>query len=58
MNKARIIIPTPQEAADRYGVSQSWVSELVTRFKDEGEGAFNLKSQRPHTSPNKLRKSP
>jgi hypothetical protein len=58
MNKARIIIPTPQEAADRYGVSQSWVSELVTRFKNEGEAAFDLKSQRPHTSPNKLRKTP
>ncbi|MGB4713793.1 MAG: IS481 family transposase [Pontimonas sp.] len=61
MNKARLIITalrtenlTQQEAADRYGVSQSWVSKLVTRFRDEGEAAFNLKSRRPHNSPNKL----
>ena len=55
MNKARLIITalrtenlTQQEAADRYGVSQSWVSKLVTRFRDEGEAAFDLKSRRPH----------
>jgi transposase len=61
MNKARLIITalntenlTQQEVAKRYGVSQSWVSKLVTRFINEGEAAFEPRSRRPHTSPNKL----
>jgi transposase InsO family protein len=61
MSKARLIITalnteniTQQEVADRYGVSQSWVSKLVTRFKNEGEAAFEPRSRRPHTNPNKL----
>lgn len=61
MNKARLIITaihvenlTQQEAAERYGVSQSWVSKLITRFNLEGEAAFNPKSRRPHTSTTKL----
>jgi transposase InsO family protein len=58
MNKARLIITaitieklTQNEVARRYGVSQSWVSKLVTRFEQEGEAALTPKSQRPHTSP-------
>jgi len=61
MNKARLIITalhtehlTQQEAATRYGVSQSWVSKLVARYKKEGEAAFHPKSKRPHTSATKL----
>lgn len=61
MNKARLIITalhienlTQQEAATRYGVSQSWVSKLVTRYKKEGEAAFHPRSKRPHTSTTQL----
>lgn len=58
MNKARLIITainveqlTQDEAARRYGVSQSWVSKLLTRYKHEGEAAFTPKTRRPHTTP-------
>lgn len=58
MNKARLIVTaieiekiTQTEAAKRYGVSRSWVSKLVSRYRDEGEAAFTPKSRRPHTSP-------
>ena len=61
MNKARLIITalrtenlTQQQVASRYGVSQSWVSKLITRFNLEGEAAFHPKSRRPHTSATKL----
>lgn len=58
MNKTRLIITainvenlTQVEAARRYGVSQSWVSKLLTRYRNEGEAAFTPKSRRPHTTP-------
>jgi transposase InsO family protein len=58
MNKARLIITainvekiSQDEAARRYGVSQSWVSKLFTRYKQEGEAAFTPKTKRPHTTP-------
>ncbi len=58
MNKARLIITallserlTQAEAARRYGVSQSWVSKLLTRYRLEGETAFTPLSKRPHHSP-------
>lgn len=61
MNKARLIITaieieniTQAEAAQRYGVSRSWVSKLLNRYRDEGEAAFTPKSRRPHTSPTAL----
>ncbi|MEG0299714.1 MAG: IS481 family transposase, partial [Aurantimicrobium sp.] len=58
MNKARLIITaihaenlTQDEAARRYGVSQSWVSKLLHRHRTEGEAAFTPKSRRPHNTP-------
>ena len=58
MNRARLIITaittehiTHAEAARRYGVSASWVSKLMHRYKTEGEAAYTPKSRRPHTSP-------
>jgi transposase InsO family protein len=58
MNKSRLIITainvekiSQGEAARRYGVSQSWVSKLLTRYKHEGEAAFTPKTKRPHTTP-------
>ena len=34
-----------------YGVSQSWVYELLARYRDEGEAAFQPRSRRPHRFP-------
>jgi hypothetical protein len=31
--------PVP-EVADQYGVPQSWLYEMVARYRVEGEGAF------------------
>ena len=42
------------EAARRYGVSRGWVSKLVARYRDEGDSAFEPRSRRPHTSPNRV----
>ena len=37
--------------AAQYGVSQSWLFELVARYKAEGEAAFEPRSRRPKTVP-------
>ncbi|WP_341954951.1 IS481 family transposase [Salinibacterium sp. TMP30] len=37
--------------ARRYGVSQGWISKLMTRWRLEGEAAFEPRSRRPQTSP-------
>jgi transposase InsO family protein len=42
--------PAAQVAAE-YGVSKSWLYELLARYRDEGEAAFEPRSRRPHTSP-------
>lgn len=42
------------EVAATYGVSKGWVSKLVTRFRSEGETAFEARSRKPATSPNAL----
>ncbi len=61
MSKARaIILPihieglTQSEAATRYNVSKSWVSKLMTRYRNEGDTAFEPRSRRPNTSPTKV----
>lgn len=41
-----------QDVADTYGVSRSWIYELLARYRDEGEEAFTPRSRRPHSSPN------
>ena len=58
MNKARLIITainieklTQTEAARRYGVTQSWVSKLLKRYKLEGDKAFTPTTSRPKNSP-------
>ena len=58
MSKARLIITavvlegrTQSEVAVAYGVSKSWVSKLVARYRAEGEAAFEPRSRRPKTSP-------
>ena len=42
------------EVARAYGVSQSWISRLVARYRLEGDAAFEPRSRRPHTSPTRL----
>lgn len=37
--------------AAQYGVSQSWLFELLARYKAEGEAAFEPRSRRPKTVP-------
>jgi transposase InsO family protein len=58
MSKARLVITavitegrSQGEVARAYGVSQGWVSRLVSRYRDEGEAAFEARSRRPRTSP-------
>jgi transposase len=58
VSKARLVItavtvenrPVTEVVAD-YGVARSWVYELLARYRDEGEAAFEPRSRRPHTSP-------
>ena len=61
MSKARLVITavvvegrSQSEVADSYGVSQGWISRLVTRYRLEGEAAFEPRTRRPHTSPGRL----
>lgn len=58
MTKQRLVITavlagqSQSAVARRYGVSQSWISKLMARYRVEGEAAFEAKSRRPRTSPN------
>ena len=61
MSKARLVITavlvegrSQSQVARDYGVSQSWISRLITRYTHEGEAAFQPRSRRPHTSPTRL----
>src|SRR5438045_6384151 len=58
MSRARLLITAVvvegrgvREVARDYGVSPGWVSRLVTRYRDEGEAAFEPRSRRPQRSP-------
>ncbi len=58
MSKARLVIAAVvlehrpvAEVAAAYGVSRSWLYELVARYQLEGETAFEPRSRRPKTSP-------
>ena len=39
------------EVAACYGVSRSWLYELLARYRREGEAAFEARSRRPQTFP-------
>ena len=61
MSKARLIITavivegrSQAEVARDYGVSEGWVSKLIARFNSEGVTAFEPRSRRPLTSPNRV----
>jgi transposase InsO family protein len=58
VSKARLVITavvvegrSQAETARAYGVSKGWVSKLMTRYRAEGEAAFEPRSRRPNTSP-------
>lgn len=59
MSKARLVITAvvvegrdPAEVAKTYGMSTSWLYELLARHRAEGDAAFEPRSRRPKTSPN------
>jgi transposase InsO family protein len=61
VSKARLVITavvlegrSQAEVARSYGLSKAWVSELVSRYRTEGEAAFEARSRRPKTSPSAL----
>src|SRR4051812_30415301 len=58
MSKARLVITAievegrpPAEVIAAYGVSRSWLYELLARYPTEGDAAFEPRSRRPHSSP-------
>lgn len=61
MSKQRLVITavlagqSQSAVARRYGVSQGWISKLMTRWRLEGEAAFEPRSRRPKTSPTATR---
>src|SRR4051795_12012799 len=57
MSKRRLVITavlagqSQSEVARTYGVSQGWVSRLMSGYRLEGEAVFEARSPRPRTSP-------
>ncbi len=58
MSKARLVITaievegrTPAEVIAEYGVSRSWLYELLARYRAEGDAGFEPRSRRPLSSP-------
>lgn len=58
MSKARLVVTAIEiegrsvaEVVAAYGVARSWVYELLTRYRSDGEAAFEPRSRRPKTSP-------
>jgi transposase len=43
-----------REGARAYGVSKSWVHELVRRYRDGGPAALEPRSKRPHSNPRQM----
>ena len=58
MSKRRLMIMavvnggrTHADVAAQYGVTRAWVTKLVSRYRAEGNAAFEPGSRRPHSSP-------
>ena len=65
VSKARLVITaieiegrTVADVIAAYGVSKSWTYELLTRYRTEGEAAFEPRSRRPKTSPTAISDTP
>jgi transposase InsO family protein len=61
MSKARLVITAVTvekrpvtEVARAYGVARSWIYTLLSRYRAEGEAAFEPRSRRPKTSPSAI----
>lgn len=61
MSKARLVITavvvegrTHADAAGEFGVSRSWVTRLVGRWRLEGDAAYQPRSRRPKSSPSQI----
>ena len=61
MSKVRLVVNavvvegrTHAEVAAQYGLSRSWVTRLVARYRLEGDTAFEARSRRPGSSPSKV----
>ena len=59
MSLTRLVITTVvvqkrpvREVAAQYGVSRSWLYELLTGYRVEGEAAFEARFRRPKSTPN------
>jgi len=58
MSRARLVITaievegrSPAEVIAEYGISRSWLYELLARYRTDGDAAFEPRSRRPATSP-------
>jgi transposase InsO family protein len=58
VSKARLVITavvaehrSAREVGAAYGVSRSWIYELLARYREEGDAAFEPRSRRPKRSP-------
>ena len=58
MSKARLVITAVvvegrpvAEVSVAYGVARSWIYELLARYRDEGDQAFEPRSCRPRSQP-------
>jgi transposase len=65
MSTARLVITavivakrSVAEVVTEYGVSRSWVYELLARYRAEGENAFQPRSRRPNRSPRATHRRP
>ena len=61
MSRVRLVINavvvegrTHAEVAAQYGLSRSWVTRLVARYRLEGDSAFEARSRRPRTFPTQV----
>ena len=61
MSRNRLVIAavvvegrTHADVAAQYGLSRSWVTRLVARWRAEGDAAFEPRSRRPRTSPTRI----
>jgi len=58
VSKARLVITavvvegrSVGEVSAAYGVARSWIYELLARYREEGDAAFQPRSRRPHRQP-------